>query len=321
MGSRDFWRYDYGALSPARRLTESGPLQTRVDELLAEPVITRILCQPRSTLNIRSIIDNRQNLFIRLPVNEDAYAKAAGLVGTMLMAMVYAATFSYADVPEEERPGFSLIVDEFQNFATDEYARLFAQGRKFKAKQLLAHQYRDQLADTGMEANKAATLTAQTKVIFAVTKADALALADDFLPLEKRRETVNLEMTPTRSLDKHPSPAVKEFAKRVWKLEEGAAKKDSGWLDFGEGPRRFDPADPRRVLELLNDLLYRAQKDRRLDEAAAAELMAALRPLLGHTEPDRLVWDPPGKEREYLQCSQRLDWLRGRVTRPPADPG
>lgn len=309
-GSRDFWRYDYGALSPARRLTESGPLQTRIDELLAEPVITRILCQPRSTLNIRSIIDNRQSLLIRLPVNEDAYAKAAGLVGTMLMALVYAATFSYADVPEEERPGFSLIVDEFQNFATDEYARLFAQGRKFKAKQLLAHQYRDQLADTGMEANKAATLTAQTKVIFAVTKADALALADDFVPLEKRRETVNLDMTPTRLLDKHPHPVVKEFAKRVWKLEEGAAKKDSGWLDFGGGSRRFNPAVPRRVLELLNDLLYRAQQDRRLDEAAAAELVAALRPLLGHTEPDRLVWDLPGKEREYEQRTERLAWLR-----------
>src|SRR5207302_2942432 len=124
------------------------------------------------------------------------YTKAAGLVGTMLMAAVYATTFSFADLQEPERPGFSLLVDEFQNFATDEYARLFAQGRKFKAKQFLAHQYRDQLAEAAMEANKAATLTALTKIIFSVTKADALALADDFLPLVQSRQAINLDVAP-----------------------------------------------------------------------------------------------------------------------------
>jgi hypothetical protein len=176
--SRQFWRYDYGALSPARQITESGPLLTRIDELLAEPVITRILCQPQSTINIRKLIEEHKNLLVRLPINEDAYAHAAGMVGTMLMAMVYAATFSFADISESQRLGFSLIVDEFQNFATDEYAQLFAQGRKFKVKQFLAHQFRDQLGDAGMDANKSATLTAQTKIIFQVTKQDAQVLAD-----------------------------------------------------------------------------------------------------------------------------------------------
>jgi hypothetical protein len=86
-------------------------------------------------VNIRSLIKRRQNLFVTLPINEEAYSKSAVLVGTMLMSLVYAATFSFTDVPEEKRPGFSLIVDEFQNFATEDYAKLFAQGRKFKVKQ------------------------------------------------------------------------------------------------------------------------------------------------------------------------------------------
>jgi uncharacterized protein DUF87 len=290
-GSRDFWRYDYGALSPARQITESGPLLTRVDELLAEPVITRILCQPHSTINIRSLIEQRKNLFIRLPINEDAYAKAAEIVGTMLMAMVYAATFSFADVAEEKRPGFSLIVDEFQNFATDEYARLFAQGRKFKAKQFLAHQYRDQLAEAAMEANKAATLTAQTKIVFAVNKADALAVAEEFVPFEQSRRPVNLNVSPLSSLDRHPDPVVKEFGHLYGRaLEEGTTDKEISFprtsrnrddkyvfippsRDFGGGRVSFGSWEARGMVADLNALLYSTEKAGTIDTVKEEEVV------------------------------------------------
>jgi hypothetical protein len=214
IGSRDFWQYDYDALTPARQLTESTPLLTRVDELLAEPVINRILCQPRSTVNIRSLIERRHNLFVTLPINEEAYAKAASLVGTMLMSLVYAATFSFADVPEPARPGFSLIVDEFQNFATEDYAKLFSQGRKFWVKQFLAHQYRGQLSESTSDANRDATLSAFTKVVFQVTEPDSRALGSLFLDVEERRRPINLAIDILDKLERHPDSVVKEFAAR-----------------------------------------------------------------------------------------------------------
>jgi hypothetical protein len=93
LGSRDFWEYDYGALTARQQHTEATPFLTHIDELLVEPVIERILCQPRSTVNIRSLIEERKNLFVTLPINEEAYSKSAGLVGTVLMSLVYAATF------------------------------------------------------------------------------------------------------------------------------------------------------------------------------------------------------------------------------------
>jgi hypothetical protein len=225
VGSQQFWEYDYGSLSPARQREEAAPLLSRIDEMLAEPVLERILCHPRSTVNLRSIIDRRQNLFVTLPINEEAYAKASEFVGTMLMSLVYAATFSFADVPEEKRPGFSLIVDEFQNFATEDYAKLFAQGRKFKVKQFLAHQYRGQLSDSG-DANRDATLSAFTKIVFRVTEPDSRALGSLFLDVEGRRQPVNLAIDILDKLEKHPNPVVKEFAARfVWPLQAGAKDK------------------------------------------------------------------------------------------------
>jgi hypothetical protein len=237
IGSQEFWEYDYGALSPARQHTESTPLLSRIDELLAEPVLKRILCQPRSTVNIRSLIEQRQNLFVTLPINEEAYAKTSELVGTMLMSLVYAATFSFADVPESERPGFSLIVDEFQNFATEDYAKLFAQGRKFRVKQFLAHQYRGQLSDTASDANRDATLSAFTKIIFQVTEPDSRALGSLFLDIEGRRQPVNLTI---EILDK--------FAARyVWPLQAGARDKmgtrERYILRLSEHDTRYAKAD------------------------------------------------------------------------------
>src|SRR3954468_3167908 len=223
LGSQDFWEYDYGGLSPARQHTESSPLMSRVDELLAEPVLKRILCQPRSTVSLRQLIDRRQNLFVTLPINEEAYAKTSELVGTMLMSLVYATTFSYADVPQDKRPGFSLIVDEFQNFATEDYAKLFAQGRKFKVKQFLAHQYRGQLNDSASDATRDATLSAGTKIIFRVTEPDSRALGSLFIDLEERQQPVNLAIDILDKLERHPNPVVKEFAVQyVWPLKAGA---------------------------------------------------------------------------------------------------
>jgi hypothetical protein len=244
IGSQEFWEYDYGALSPARQHTESTPLLTRVDELLAEPVIERVLCQPESSVDLRRLIENRQNLFITLPINEEAYSKAAGLVGTMLMSLIYAATFSFADVPESERPGFSLIVDEFQNFATEDYAKLFSQGRKFRVKQFLAHQYRGQLSDSASDANRDATLSAFTMVVFRVTEPDSRSLGSLFLDIEGRRQPANLAIKILDKLDKHPNPVVKEFAARyVWSLQAGA--KDKMGTEERYIPR-LSPADEQK---------------------------------------------------------------------------
>jgi hypothetical protein len=181
------------------------------------------MCQPHATVNIRSLIERRQNLFVTLPINEEAYAKSSELVGTMLMSLVYAATFSFADLPEDERPGFSLIVDEFQNFATEDYAKLFAQGRKFKVKQFLAHQYRGQLNDSASDANRDATLSAGTKIAFRVTEPDSRAIGSLFIDLEERRRPVNLAIDILDKLERHPNPVVKEFAAHyVWPLKAGA---------------------------------------------------------------------------------------------------
>ena len=68
-------------------------------------------------------------ILIRLPLK--TLPQDARLIGTLLIALIHAAIFSFADIPEEQRPGFSLYIDEFQHFVTSDISEMFTEGRKF----------------------------------------------------------------------------------------------------------------------------------------------------------------------------------------------
>jgi len=295
--TRAFWQQEYNSLSESKRNTESSPLRGRLDQLLTEPVINAILKQTKKTVNIRELIEEQAILLVKLPVNEEAYKYSSPVIGTFLMSMIYAATFSFADVPLEHRPGFTLIVDEFQNFATDEYAKLFEQGRKYKVKQFLAHQHRQQL-ERGQtsKTNLAATLSANTIVAFRTTIPDSRELASLYLNVPRW----TMSESPIFKLREHPHPLVKDFDREIVRdfreaaiSAEGKSHEEAHIMDlyyrgktaflhpptfqpplqhdFGYGKMTYGSGRIRAILDKLNTLFYESEKtkqvDRRLKEA------------------------------------------------------
>jgi hypothetical protein len=53
-----------------------------------------------------------------------------------------------ADMPEKDRRDFGLYVDEFQNFATDSFATILSEARKYKLSLTMANQYIAQMPET-----------------------------------------------------------------------------------------------------------------------------------------------------------------------------
>ena len=148
------------------------PLVGRLNRLfMGRSLITNIVGQRQTTINFRRAIDNREVLLINLPVKR--IPEDARLVGTILVSLIHAAIFSFADVPQEKRPGLSFYLDEFQHFATNDIEELFTEGRKFGVRLTIAHQFRDKLPDF----LQAATMTARTKVVFQTTPDDAREMA------------------------------------------------------------------------------------------------------------------------------------------------
>src|SRR5205807_3137059 len=139
---------------------------------MGRSLIRNIIGQPETSIDFRRAIENKEVILIKLPLK--TVPQDARLIGTLLIALIHAAIFSFADVPEEQRPGFSLFVDEFQHFATSDFSEMFTEGRKFGVRVCVAHQFREQIPDF----LRSATLTARTIVTFQTTAKDAGSIAD-----------------------------------------------------------------------------------------------------------------------------------------------
>src|SRR5205085_8186674 len=98
------------------------------------------------------------------------------LIGSVMVGKILDAAYSREDTPEAERVQFNLYADEYQRFATLDFATLLAEVRKYKVATTIAHQFRDQLD----EKNKGATLNAANLVAYQVSGADAEELAKQF---------------------------------------------------------------------------------------------------------------------------------------------
>src|SRR6266852_1246501 len=113
---RLFWHHQYDTLSPHEQYRRVQPLIGRLEALfMGRSLVRNIVGQRQNTISFRKIITDRQIAFIKLPVK--TITQDARLIGTILLAQISNAVFSFADTPEQQRPGVSLYVDEFQHFA------------------------------------------------------------------------------------------------------------------------------------------------------------------------------------------------------------
>jgi hypothetical protein len=180
----DFWD-DFNHAKEAEQDRRSAPLVGRLEGLfMGQGLVRNIVGQRVNSISFRQAIEEKQIILIKLPIREaEAEAK---LVGTILLAQIQAAIFSFADTPPEKRPGVSVYVDEFQNFIGDDVEVLFTQGRKYGLRLTVAHQTRNQITSKLQEA----TATAFTKVCFRLTAGDANEMAQYYPANSPNREKV-----------------------------------------------------------------------------------------------------------------------------------
>ncbi len=69
----------------------------------------------------------------------------SAFLGSMFVTKFQLDAMSRADVPEKDRRDFYLYVDEFQNFATESFATILSEARKYRLNLTMAHQYVNQL--------------------------------------------------------------------------------------------------------------------------------------------------------------------------------
>ncbi len=120
-----FWEEEFTQMSQNNRLLAEAisPIQNKVGRFISSAVTRNIIGQVKSTIDLREIMDNRKILLVNLAQGRLG-EETASLLGGMIITRLQATAMERVDIPEEQRTDFYLYVDEFQNFATDSFAKI-----------------------------------------------------------------------------------------------------------------------------------------------------------------------------------------------------
>ena len=189
---KSFWIDEYSKYPDKFQTEAIAPIQNKVGQFLSISLIRNIVGQPKSTIDMREIMDNKKILLLNLAkgrVGEDA----ASLFGAVVITKIQLAAMSRVDIPEEKREDFYLYVDEFQNFATESFADILSEARKYHLNLTIGHQYIGQLETEGSTRVRDAVFgNVGTIISFRVGAGDSEFLAKEFEPIFTETDLVNL---------------------------------------------------------------------------------------------------------------------------------
>ncbi|MFA6531950.1 MAG: DUF87 domain-containing protein [Patescibacteria group bacterium] len=186
---RDFWVNEFAQYDSKFRTEAVSPILNKVGQFLSTATIRNIVGQAHSKIDIRQIMDQQKIMIVNLSrgkIGEDNSA----LLGAMMVTKVQLAAMSRADVTIDKRPDSYLYVDEFQNFATESFATILAEARKYNLNLTIANQYIAQLPE---EVRDAVFGNAGTLLTFRVGGADADFLVKEYEPVFDANDLVNLD--------------------------------------------------------------------------------------------------------------------------------
>ena len=187
-----FWVHEYEQWRDQFRNEAIAPIQNKVGQFLSTSIIRNVVGQPKSTIDIFEIMNTGKIFLVNVSkgrVGEDNSA----LLGGMLITKIQLAAMERVRIPEDQRRDFYLYVDEFQNFATDSFANILSEARKYRLNLIIAHQYTAQLENKdGSKVRDAVFGNVGTMIIFRVGADDADFLEKEFEPEFTAQDLVNL---------------------------------------------------------------------------------------------------------------------------------
>lgn len=171
-----FWNDEFARYDRAFRQETIAPIQNKVGQLFLAPALRNVLGQVKAKINFRFMID-RKRIFIANLSKGRIGETHSSLLGALLVTGFELAALSRAGVPRDERHDFFLYVDEFQNCATESFANILSEARKYGLCLTLAHQYIDQLPES---LRQAIFGNVGSFVAFRVSESDASVLERQF---------------------------------------------------------------------------------------------------------------------------------------------
>lgn len=186
---KQFWEKEFKLMGSMQLAAATAPLTHRLGHFITAKLSRSILLQTETSLNISDIMNSGKILLVNLAkgsIGEDQ----SRFFGTILTSLIWMGAYQRARIKESERRDFYVYVDEFQNFATKQFADIFSEGRKFHLGLTVSHQSIAQIKDKDLI--KVVSGNAGTIISFRLSPEDETFILPYMKPEVGKGDIVNL---------------------------------------------------------------------------------------------------------------------------------
>lgn len=259
---RRYWTDQIAQTSDFHKSEVLDYIVSKFGRFVTNKMIRNIIGQSESSFSFRQVMDEQKILLISLNKGRIGEENSSFL-GLILVPKILVAAMSRQDIPQEQRKDFFLYVDEFQNFATPDFAQILSEARKYRLNLTVANQFIGQIEE---DVKNAIFGNVGTIVSFRVGVNDGNYMQHEFQPTFSEADLINVEKyhayvrtliggepsTPfsldlTRDIEAErakSNPRVSELVKELSRLKYGRARdlveqeinKRSNLFDMPEEP-------------------------------------------------------------------------------------
>lgn len=186
---RRYWTDQMAQTSDFHKSEVLDYIVSKFGKFITNKTMRNIIGQSESAFDLRKVMDEQKILLCNLSkgILGEEDAKFLGLI---LVPKVLTAAMSRQDIPMDQRKDFYLYVDEFQNYATEDFAAILAEARKYRLNLVVANQYISQIEE---DVKNAVFGNVGTMVTFRVGTPDASFLQNEFMPTFNDHDLANIE--------------------------------------------------------------------------------------------------------------------------------
>jgi hypothetical protein len=287
--TRLFWE-QFSRKTPSQRTEYTNSTTNKLDALLTQPLLSNILCQKHSTINLQQITQDGRILLLLL---NQQFEEASRLVGNIVLTKLLLSAFSRADMPEESHTPVALLCDEWQLFCSNssDFGRFVHESRKWNYMPCYASQSFSQLS----EENIGAAMSAGTIAALRISGDDARLVSRS---MDATPQPVEVGVEPQRAIASdvvsqltsrgHTDERVAKFSQTFLAPLERYAKtpgdkRHKASYQCHYGLLVLHDLEVQRGRKLLNDALYAAMSEQRADISIAPLAIYVLTTGIGTT--------------------------------------
>lgn len=186
---RRYWTDQIAQTSDFHKSEVLDYIVSKFGRFVTNKLIRNIIGQSESSFDFRYVMDNQKILLVNLAKGKIGEENSSFL-GLILVPKILISAMSRQDMPMDQRRDFFLYVDEFQNFATPDFAQILSEARKYRLNLTVANQFIGQMEE---EVKNAIFGNVGTLAAFRVGVTDANYLAHEFQPTFNEADLINID--------------------------------------------------------------------------------------------------------------------------------